>query len=122
MLTIYISFLLLGVLVGVLAGLFGFGGGLVIVPAVASFIVIYKPEFATNSMHIAVATSLFTMLFTSIKAAHSHHKAKNIVWGTALKLKIGLIFGTVFWLHYCKLFLKYSFESLICFIFDIYSL
>lgn len=96
MLTIYFSFLLLGILVGVLAGLFGFGGGLVIVPAVAAFITAYKPEFANNSMHIAVATSLFTMFFTSIKTTYSHHKARNIVWDTALKLKVGLIFGTVF--------------------------
>lgn len=96
MLLIFLGFILVGALVGVLAGLFGFGGGILIVPAIAMFIKTYQPEYASNSMQIAVATSLFTMIFISIKAALSHHKAKNIIWDTSLKLMAGLIVGTIF--------------------------
>lgn len=89
-------FVLVGLLVGVLAGLFGMGGGLIVVPTIATFMAIYKPEFASNTMHIAVATSLFVMIFTSLATTYAHHKARNIMWNVALKLKIGLVFGTIF--------------------------
>lgn len=90
-----LGFLIIGIIVGVLAGLFGFGGGLIVVPAVSTFIAIYKPEAISNSMQIAVATSLFVMLFTSLKTTYAHHKANNIQWSISLKLKAGLIVGTI---------------------------
>ncbi|OAM11782.1 hypothetical protein APD56_01020 [Francisella orientalis] len=95
MFVIVLSFVLIGILVGVLAGVFGFGGGLIVVPAIVIFISIYEPLFVSNSMHIAVTTSLFVMFFTSIKTTYAHYKANNIIWSIALKLKMGLIVGTV---------------------------
>ncbi|AEI36022.1 sulfite exporter TauE/SafE family protein [Francisella salina] len=95
MFVIVLSFVLIGVLVGVLAGMFGFGGGLIIVPAIVTFISIHESLFVSNSMHIAVATSLFVMFFTSIKTTYAHYKANNIIWSIALKLKMGLIIGTI---------------------------
>ena len=95
MIFVIFCFALIGLLVGVLAGLFGFGGGIIVVPAIATFISIYEPSFTSNSMHIAVATSLFVMFFTLLKTTYAHHKANNIIWGIALKLKLGLILGTI---------------------------
>lgn len=95
MVFIILSFLVVGVVVGILAGMFGFGGGVVVVPAIETFISIYRPEFLAASMQIAVATSLFVMIFTSLKTTYAHHKAKNIIWSISLKLKVGLIVGTI---------------------------
>lgn len=96
MIFIVLGFIFVGLLIGVLAGLFGFGGGLIVVPAVMTFITIYEPAFASDSMHIAIATSLFCMIFTSLTTSYAHHRAKNILWNIVLKLKGGLIFGVIF--------------------------
>ena len=60
-------YLVLGACAGVLAGLFGVGGGLIIVPVlVFSFAAQgFAPEVLT---HLAVGTSLATIIFTSINA------------------------------------------------------
>ncbi len=96
MIFILLGFVLIGLLIGVLAGLFGFGGGVIVVPAVMTYITIYEPEFASDSMHIAIATSLFCMIFTSLTTSYAHHRAKNIIWNLVIKLKAGLIFGVIF--------------------------
>ncbi|ASG67868.1 UPF0721 transmembrane protein [Francisella halioticida] len=95
MISVIFCFVIVGVLAGILSVLFGFGGGIILVPAVAMYISVYEPIFTSNSMHIAVATSLFVMLFTSLKTTYVHHKANNIIWNVALKLKLGLIIGTI---------------------------
>ncbi|MFC4892181.1 sulfite exporter TauE/SafE family protein [Pseudofrancisella aestuarii] len=96
MLLIAICFILTGVLVGLLSGLFGLGGGLTVVPVMIIFLSAYEPSYSANFMHIAVATSLFVMIFTSLISTYAHHKAKNIVWKVVLPLKIGVIIGTIF--------------------------
>ncbi|APC96202.1 sulfite exporter TauE/SafE family protein [Francisella frigiditurris] len=96
MLLIAICFILTGILVGLLSGLFGLGGGLTVVPVMMIFLAIYEPTYSANFMHIAIATSLFVMIFTSIISTYSHHKAKNIVWKIVLPLKVGVIIGTIF--------------------------
>jgi hypothetical protein len=75
--------LVTGITAGILSGLFGVGGGIVIVP---SLIFIYG-VIGFNSPHLvhtAVATSLFTIIFTSFSSAHKHFKNKNILLKTAL--------------------------------------
>jgi hypothetical protein len=80
-----VFFILLGVgaAAGVLSGMFGVGGGIVIVP---SLIVVYGlMEFSSPyTVHIAVATSLFTIIFTSASSAYKHSKNKNVLWTAAL--------------------------------------
>lgn len=80
-----ISFLLLlaigmlctGAVAGVLAGLLGVGGGIVIVPVL--FILFDFLDIPNQvSMHLAVATSLATIIPTSISSARSHHKKGSI--------------------------------------------
>jgi uncharacterized protein len=78
----------IGIATGVLSGLFGVGGGIIIVPsllAVYSFI-----NFdSTYTVHIAIATSLFTIIFTSISSSYKHFKHGNVEWTAALI--IGLV-------------------------------
>lgn len=68
-----------GVAAGILSGLFGVGGGIVIVPsliAVYSYIGFNSPYV----VHIAVATSLFTIIFTSISSSYKHSTHGNVLW------------------------------------------
>ena len=62
---------------GILAGLLGVGGGIVLVPVL--FWLLSLTDFpAELAMHMAVATSLLTIVFTSISSARSHHKRGSL--------------------------------------------
>ena len=77
LLVLAVAMLCTGAIAGVLAGLLGVGGGIVIVPVL--FILFdYLDIPAQISMHIAVATSLATIIPTSISSARSHHKKGSI--------------------------------------------
>ncbi|WP_269078075.1 sulfite exporter TauE/SafE family protein [Francisella philomiragia] len=95
MLFLAICFIITGVIVGILSGLFGLGGGLTIVPLMMTFMSIYEPAYSSNAMHVAIATSLFVMIFTSSITTYSHHKSNNIIWEVAIPLKFGVIIGAV---------------------------
>jgi len=62
-----------GAIAGVLAGLLGVGGGIVIVPVLFQLLDSLGVSPAV-SMHVAVGTSLTTIIATSISSARSHHK------------------------------------------------
>jgi len=81
-----------GITAGLLSGLFGVGGGIVIVP---SLIFIYG-LLNINSpyiVHTAIATSLFTIIFTAFSSAYKHSKNKNINWQFALVIGISSAFS-----------------------------
>ncbi len=69
---IYLSFILLGIFAGFLAGLLGIGGGLVIVPFLSFAFALQgvAPEYV---MHLALGTSLTSIIFTSISSAAAHN-------------------------------------------------
>jgi len=70
---------------GLASGLLGIGGGLLVVPIMT---------FAMGmSIHLATATSMFTMIFTSISGVTQHYQANHINVETALLLALGAIFG-----------------------------
>lgn len=74
----------LGIVAGILAGMLGIGGGVVIVPALVLILSAqdFTPEFIVIT---AVATSLCTIIFTSVSAAHAQIKRKAVDW-TIFKL------------------------------------
>ena len=86
-------YLLLGAAAGVLAGLFGVGGGLIIVPAlVFSFT---AQGIATEVLtHLAVGTSLASIIFTSINSVIAHHKKGAVRWQLFKWLALGVIGGS----------------------------
>lgn len=89
-LTLYSLF---GIIAGLLAGLLGIGGGLVIVP-----ILVYMFNLqgfpAEHIMHIALGTSLASIIFTSFSSAMSHHKHGAVKWDIVKKVTVGIIVGT----------------------------
>ena len=91
------SFLLLyiaaGALAGVLAGLFGIGGGLVIVPILVYCFSLQgvNPDIL---MQMALGTSLACILFTSVSSARSHNKRGAVDWGTVKRIVLGILIGT----------------------------
>jgi len=85
-------YLLLGAFVGTLAGLLGVGGGLIIVPILVA--IFSSLNFDANIiMHLALGTSLASILATSISSVYSHHKHRAVIWPTAFKLTPGILIG-----------------------------
>jgi len=66
-----------GAVAGVLAGLLGVGGGIVIVPVLDVALSIYGVD-PDIRMHVAVATSLTCIVFTSISSARAHHQKGSV--------------------------------------------
>lgn len=91
---IFLASLLLGIVAGVSAGLFGIGGGALIVP-VLSWLLAARQFNPEQIMLVAVATSLATALFTSAASVHTHHKLGNIDWRRAFRLSPSLLAGAV---------------------------
>ena len=91
---VFLAYMLLGALAGLLAGLFGIGGGLIIVPALifAFDLQGVSPSVAT---HLAVGTSLATILFTSVSSVKGHHSRQAVLWDLFRPLALGLVFGAV---------------------------
>jgi len=87
-------YLALGALAGTLAGLFGIGGGLVIVPVlIFSFGAQgFSPDIAA---HMAVGTSLATIVFTSLSSIRSHHVHGAIRWDIFRAMTVGIVFGAL---------------------------
>lgn len=87
-------FCAVGLAVGLLAGLFGIGGGLIVVPALA----LVLPGLGTAEavvMHLAVGTSLGTVTLTSSASAWSHHRLGAVDWPIFRRLAAGLVVGAV---------------------------
>lgn len=88
------TYLLLGMVAGLLAGLLGVGGGLIIVPVLVG--IFLKLAFAPSViMHMAIATSLATIVITSIASGYSHHRHGAVIWAGVRGLTPGILLGAV---------------------------
>ena len=65
--------LLLGSVTGFLAGLLGVGGGMMMVPAM-SFLLVQQGVDSGLAVKMAIATSMATILFTSLSSVRAHHR------------------------------------------------
>ncbi len=72
-----VAMLATGTVAGVLAGLFGIGGGIVIVPVLEAALGFVGVDPAIR-MHVAVGTSLATIIPTSISSARAHHQRQSV--------------------------------------------
>jgi hypothetical protein len=95
MLSTLAIYLLIGGFAGVMAGLLGVGGGLLIVPAlILSFS--FQGMSEAVIAHLAVGTSLATIVITSIASIKAHHRRGAVRWRDFALLSPGIIFGAWF--------------------------
>lgn len=87
------AYLLTGTAVGFLAGLLGIGGGMVMVPALV-FIFAAKGFPAEHMMHLALATAITTIVFTSIASVRAHHRHGAVDWPIARAMSPGIVAGS----------------------------
>lgn len=87
-------YLAVGACAGLLSGLLGVGGGVVIVPALA----IIFGELAVPApivLHLAIGTSLATIVITSLAAMYAHYRRDTIRWNLAWQLLPWLAMGSL---------------------------
>ena len=90
-----VLFIITGLIVGVLSSLFGLGGGLTIVPVMTFYLGVSDIVPKGYVIHIAVATSLFVMIFTSLASTYTRYRSKDIRWPDTRPLGIGVLVGAI---------------------------
>lgn len=77
---------------GLLAGLFGIGGGIVLIPM---FLAVFRLSgFAAESVvHLAFGTSLAIIIPTALSSALGHRKRNNVAWEHVLRMTGGSLVG-----------------------------
>jgi uncharacterized membrane protein YfcA len=88
------AYLAIGVTVGFLAGLFGVGGGMIMVPMLV-FVFTAKGFPAEHMMHLALATSMATIIFTSLSSVRAHHRHDAVDWVVARAMAPGIVVGAL---------------------------
>lgn len=90
----WLSYAAAGIVAGLVAGLFGIGGGLIIVPILMTVFSwqAMSPEIA---IHVAIGTSLMTISVTSLSSMRAHHRYGTTQWPLVAKLAPGLIVGSL---------------------------
>lgn len=88
----YILYMATGAFVGTISGLLGVGGGLIIVP-VLYFVFSAQGLPAAHVMHMALATSLATIIITSISSMLAHNRKKAVLWPLVFRITPGICIG-----------------------------
>jgi uncharacterized membrane protein YfcA len=88
-----IIFIITGVFTGIAAGLFGLGGGLIIVPVVTYSLISFSNIPLDQAILTGISTSLASMVITGAMATYAHTKNKNIDYKIVHKFIIGIILG-----------------------------
>ncbi len=88
-----IAYLSLGAIVGFFAGLFGIGGGGIMVPVLTTVFVMqgFPIEYI---VHAALATSMAAIIMTSISSLNAHHKRGAVNWFVVKRMTVGVLLGT----------------------------
>lgn len=87
-----VELLALGCLTGFLAGLLGIGGGMLLVPFL-TFLLAQRGVDGQLAVKVAIATSMATILFTSISSVRAHHKRGAVRWDLVRGLAPGIVLG-----------------------------
>ncbi|MBO4369598.1 MAG: sulfite exporter TauE/SafE family protein [Desulfovibrio sp.] len=116
MITSLLVYLCCGAVAGILAGLLGVGGGIVIVPMLLA---IFPTQGVPAELcqHLALGTSLASIVITSVSSSRAHHKRGAVHWDIVKNITPGILCGTflgsLIASHMPILFLKLFF---ICFL------
>jgi len=85
---------LLGIGTGFLAGLLGIGGGMLMVPFI-TLILANRGVSADLSVKMAIATSMATIIFTSLSSVRAHHQRGAVRWDIVRRLAPGIVAGSI---------------------------
>ena len=90
---VLLIYLMVGAVAGLLAGLFGIGGGMIIVPAL---VLAFEAQQVSSDVltHLAVGTSLATIVFTSISSIRTHNQKGAVDWPTFKRISVGIVIGS----------------------------
>lgn len=83
---------LLGLATGFLAGLLGIGGGMLLVPFL-TYIIGMQGVAPGLAVKMAIATSMATIMFTSLSSVRAHHRRGAVRWDIAQRLAPGIVLG-----------------------------
>jgi uncharacterized membrane protein YfcA len=89
----WLAYLAIGVAAGFFAGLLGIGGGVVMVPMLA-FVFTAQGLPGEHLLHMALATSLATIMFTSLSSMSAHHAHGAVDWRIARAMSPGILVGS----------------------------
>ncbi|MBX6317325.1 sulfite exporter TauE/SafE family protein [Pigmentiphaga sp.] len=87
-----VALLVLGACTGFAAGLLGIGGGMIMVPFL-TMLFTWKQLPPELVVHAAIATSMASILFTSISSVRAHHKRGAVRWDIVARFAPGLVVG-----------------------------
>lgn len=90
----WFAYPLLGCFSGFVAGLFGVGGGLIIVPFL---VMLFSAQGfpSAHLVHLALGTAMATMVATSISSMRAHHRHEAVRWEIVKAMAPGLVLGTL---------------------------
>lgn len=91
---VFLLYLIIGALAGILSGLVGIGGGVVVVPLLAS-IFEHKGVPPDMVMHFAAGTSLAVMMVTTTASMRAHIKLGDAIWPIFRRMIPGLSIGVI---------------------------
>jgi len=89
----YAAYLAVGAIAGYLAGMFGIGGGIIIMP-VLLFLFDEQRFPAQHLLHLALGTSMAAILFTSLSSMRKHHQHSAVNWRVVRNITPGILLGT----------------------------
>jgi len=93
MYSIVLLYTAVGALAGILAGLLGIGGGLVIVPMLV-FCFTWQKIPSDLMMHLALGTSMASIMFTAVSSFWAHHQRGAVHWMVVRRIVLGIFVGT----------------------------
>ncbi len=112
-------YLAAGVFVGLFAGLLGIGGGSVMVPML-SMIFVAQGHSNDHVVHMALGTSMATIIPGALASAWTHHKHAAVNWPVVTRMAPGIVAGTfcgaIMTYFSSTAFLKGFFVVFICYV------
>ena len=89
-----IAYALIGAVIGFLAGLLGIGGGLSLVPVLAALFTA-QGLAADHTVHLALATAMASVVFTSSSSVLAHHRLGTVDWSIVRRMAPGMVVGSL---------------------------
>ena len=91
----WLAYIVLGLFTGFSAGLLGIGGGLVMVPTLTMMFAAQAGFPPSEVLHLALGTSIATILFTSLSSLRAHHQHGAVLWKVVIQIAPGILLGTL---------------------------